>query len=201
VTDGQNHFRLFHGVLTATEASDHTSVPLASDAVALLEFIKEMGRPPFETISHLEARELYARGRAVLQPPPEAVATVRDLSVAGAEGELRARLYRAMTTTDQERLPALVFFHGGGWVIGNLDTHDGPCRWLANSGRCAVISVDYRLAPEHKFPAAVQDAIAATLARVPEQWRSSRSDGRPGRELRPGVRRAAGRYLKPERAL
>jgi acetyl esterase len=149
-------------VIAATDARDHANVPLAPDALALLEFIKEMGRPPFETISHLEARELYARGRNVLQPPPEPVAEVRDVNVAGREGELKARLYRGMTTTDHGILPALIFFHGGGWVIGNLDTHDGPCRWLANSGKCAVISVDYRLAPEHKFPAGVEDAIAAT---------------------------------------
>ena len=67
-----------------------------------------------------------------------------------------------MGTALDATLPALVYFHGGGWVIGDLDTHDGVCRLIANAAQCAVISVDYRLAPEHKFPAAVDDAWAAT---------------------------------------
>jgi acetyl esterase len=136
-------------------------MPLSSDAQALLEFLRKIGRPPFYTISHLEAREIYARGREVLQPPPEPVASARNIRVRGASGELPARLYRGAGTKEQERLPALIFFHGGGWVIGDLNTHDGVCRWLANSAMCAVISVDYRLAPEHPFPAAAEDAIAA----------------------------------------
>ena len=72
------------------------------------------------------------------------------------------RLYRGAAARPGGRLPALVYFHGGGWVIGDLDTHDSLCRHLANAGRCIVVSVDYRLAPEHKFPAAVEDCFAAT---------------------------------------
>lgn len=135
---------------------------LSTDAQALLRFIKEAGRPPFETIPYDEAREIYRRGRAVLQPAPEPVAEVRNVTVVGPEGELPARLYRGIGTGPGELLPGLVFFHGGGWVVGDLDTHDGPCRWLANAARCAVVAVEYRLAPEHPFPAAPEDAIAAT---------------------------------------
>jgi acetyl esterase len=72
------------------------------------------------------------------------------------------RLYRPLGSATEARLPALVYFHGGGWVIGDLDTHDTLCRQLANGSGCAVVSVDYRLAPEHRFPCAVDDSLAAT---------------------------------------
>jgi acetyl esterase len=97
----------------------------------------------------------------VLQPDPPAVAVVRDLTAPGPHGPMKLRLYRGTGTREGDSLPALVYLHGGGWVIGDLDTHDGVCRALANAARCAVVSVDYRLAPEHKFPAAVDDCIAA----------------------------------------
>lgn len=135
------------------------SASLAPDVLRLLEFIKSAGRPPLETLPHAEARDAYRRSRRALQADPEPVADVRPLTIE-AQRPIPARLYRPLADP-AERLPALIYFHGGGWVVGDLDTHDGPCRWLANAGRCAVVSVDYRLAPEHKFPAAVDDAIAA----------------------------------------
>jgi acetyl esterase len=89
------------------------------------------------------------------------VADVRDLEIEGADGALRARHYRPPRSSASENPPLLVFFHGGGWVIGDLDTHDEPCRMLCRHAGVQVLSVDYRLAPEHPFPAGVSDALAA----------------------------------------
>ena len=137
-------------------------VLLHPDAQRVLDLIRESGRPPYETMAPAVARQFYRNARTVLQPEPPEVATVRDLLAPGPQGPIPLRLYRGLGTAPGAALPALVFFHGGGWVFGDLDTHDGVCRRLANGARAAVISVDYRLAPEHKFPAAVEDAIAAT---------------------------------------
>jgi acetyl esterase len=125
--------------------------------------VRLSGRPPYETLSALEARVLFLAAREVLAPDPAPVAEVRELSAPGPGGAaVPVRLYRAAPAASGEMLPALVYFHGGGWVIGDLDTHDSLCRHLANAARCAVVSVDYRLAPEHKFPGAVEDCFAAT---------------------------------------
>jgi len=83
------------------------------------------------------------------------------LRAPGAHGDIALRLYRPLLAA-RSPLPALVFFHGGGWVIGDLDTHDTLCRELANGAGCAVVAVDYRMGPEHRFPAAVDDSLAAT---------------------------------------
>jgi acetyl esterase len=98
-------------------------------------------------------------GRKVLAPGPMPVAETRDLTAPGPAGPIPLRLYRPAA---EGALPVLVFFHGGGWVVGDIETHDTVCRHLANRAECVVVSVDYRLAPEHKFPAAVDDAYAAT---------------------------------------
>ena len=134
---------------------------LHPDAAKLLDLLRAAGRPPLETLSPAAAREAYAASRAVLQPPPENVANVQNLSIPGPAGPLPLRLYRGAGTADTDVLPALLFLHGGGWVIGDLDSHDGVCRRLANLAACRVIAVHYRLAPEHRFPAAVEDAAAA----------------------------------------
>ena len=125
---------------------------LHPDAEKLLDLIRATGRPPFERLSVAEAREAYAASRAVLQPPPEDVADTRDLSIPGPGGPLALRVYRGAGTPDAAALPALLYLHGGGWVIGGLDSHDGVCRRLANLAACRVVAVDYRLAPEHRFP-------------------------------------------------
>ena len=128
--------------------------PLHPDCVAFLKLVEELGRPRFEDLQHPDARALYAGGRRVLQPPSPEVAEVRELSLPSG---VPARLYRPLDSEGGQALPCLVFAHGGGWVVGDLDTHDHPARTLANGSGCAVLSVDYRLAPEHRFPAAVED--------------------------------------------
>jgi acetyl esterase len=136
---------------------------LDGDAERVLEMVQLSGRPPYETLSAPEARELFLAAREVLAPDPPPVADIRELSAPGPAGAaIPLRLYRGSTTAPGDTLPALVYFHGGGWVIGDLDTHDSLCRHLANAARCIVVAVDYRLAPEHKFPAAVEDCFAAT---------------------------------------
>jgi acetyl esterase len=135
---------------------------LDPDAQRVLDLIRESGRPPYETLTPSEAREFYRAGRRVLQPEPPEVAEVRNLQAPAPQGDIPLRLYRGIGTERGAALPALIYFHGGGWVMGDLDTHDGVCRLIANAAGIAVISVDYRLAPEHKFPAAVDDAVTAT---------------------------------------
>lgn len=134
---------------------------LHPDAAALLALIRMTGRPAFETLSADKARRYYAAARPVLQPPPEPTAHTEDISIQGKAGELRLRLHRGRGTAPDAALPCLLFLHGGGWVLGDLETHDGVCRTLANAGACCTIAVDYRLAPEHPYPAAVEDAAAA----------------------------------------
>jgi acetyl esterase len=130
-------------------------------ARALLDLIAERGVPPTHTLTPAEARAIYRERRSFTQPEPPAVGEVRELHAEGPHGAIPLRLYRPLGSVPGAALPALVYYHGGGWVIGDLDTHDTLCRELANHSGCAVLSVDYRLAPEHRFPAAVDDSIAA----------------------------------------
>jgi acetyl esterase len=135
---------------------------LHPQARALLALIEERGVPPIHALPPAEARRVYRERRFFTQPAPPEVAEVRELQARGPHGDIPLRLFRPAGTAAGERLPVLVYFHGGGWVIGDPDTHDTLCRELANGSRCAVVSVDYRLAPEHRFPAAADDALAAT---------------------------------------
>lgn len=132
--------------------------PLHPDCVTILEMVKASGRPRFETMEPLAARAQYAAGRPILQPPAPDVAEARDLSLPSG---VALRLYRPLGSAADEILPCLVFAHGGGWVFGDLDTHDHLARSLANGAGCAVLAVDYRMAPEHMFPAAVDDVAEA----------------------------------------
>ena len=132
------------------------------DTQAVLDMIRLAGRPPFETLTPAEAREAYSASRRILQLPPEDVAESRDATVAGPLGPIGIRLYRPVGTDASDVLPALVWYHGGGWLLGDLDSHDVACRRFANAVRCRVVSVDYRMAPEHVFPAAVNDSFEAT---------------------------------------
>jgi acetyl esterase len=147
------------------------SVTLDPDAAAVFKAFQEAGRPPYETVSPAQARELYLQARFVSNPEPPELQSVRPLAIPAPHGSIPARVYTPKTLRTAGGLaPALVFFHGGGWVFGNLDSHDVVCRKLADEGQLIVISVDYRLAPEHKFPAAVEDAITAT------QWVAGNSN-------------------------
>jgi acetyl esterase len=138
-------------------------VILDPDAAAVFKAFQEAGRPAYETVSAAEARELYLKGRFVTNPEPSELQSVQPLAIPSPAGSIPARLYTPKTLRRTGGLaPCLVFFHGGGWVIGDLDSHDVVCRKLADEAQLIVISVDYRLAPEHKFPAAVDDAIEAT---------------------------------------
>ena len=128
---------------------------------ALLEMSRKAGARPFEVLTPAEARAAYAAGWDVMQPATEEVASVRDQAIPTSAGELPLRIYRGQGTQASEKLPCMVFLHGGGWVIGNLQSHDRLCRVIANRARICVVAVDYRLAPEHRFPAALDDSAAA----------------------------------------
>jgi acetyl esterase len=136
-------------------------MPLDPGAQAVLDLIRESGRPALHTLTPAEAREVSTAAVPVLQPDPQEVAEVEDLACPGPAGPVGLRRYRGVGTDPAAALPCLVFIHGGGWVIGSLATYDQLCRSLANHLGACVISVDYRLAPEHRFPAAVEDCAAA----------------------------------------
>ena len=136
---------------------------LHPQAQALLQLMIDRGVPPMHTLSADEARRTYLERKTLTQPEPPAVAQSVDLEPASAWAPpVRVRVIQPTPASPGATRPGLVFFHGGGWVIGDLDTHDTLCRQLANGAGCAVVSVDYRLGPEHRFPAAVDDCVAAT---------------------------------------
>jgi acetyl esterase/lipase len=116
-----------------------------------------MGRPPFETLSLEEGRQVIESVRNFMVPVEE-VASVEDLAIPGPEGDIGLRIYRP---EGDGMLPAVCYFHGGGFSSGSIDLVDPICRLLANRSGCVVISVDYPLAPEHPYPAAVTDAYVA----------------------------------------
>lgn len=129
---------------------------------ALLDLIEARRIPPTHTLSVADARAWYRDRRSVTQPAPPDVAQVSEMQASGPHGAIPLRCYRPLGSSSGDVLPVLVYFHGGGWTIGDLDTHDTLCRELANGAGCAVVAVDYRMGPEHRFPAAVDDAVAAT---------------------------------------
>ena len=122
-----------------------------------MEYLSGLGLPPLDQVSPSEARRVYRESREGLKPPAP-VLDVHNLETKAASWSIPLRVYRP---TDGV-LPAFIYFHGGGWVVADLDTHDVVCRQIAAQAGVAVIAVDYRLAPEHRFPAAVDDAWNAT---------------------------------------
>jgi acetyl esterase len=136
---------------------------LHPQAQFLLDLMVERGVPPTHTLSPADARSFYRERRAVTQPAPPPIAETRDLAASGPHGPIPLRLYHPLPAAKRKAPPpVLVYYHGGGWVIGDLDTHDTLCRELANAAGIAVVAVDYRMGPEHRFPAAVDDCVAAT---------------------------------------
>lgn len=133
---------------------------------AVLERIHRANRPKYQSLSPRQARIAYLMGAEILDLPRAPLARVENLAIPGPAGEVAARLYAPVTreegvAQDARGLPVLLYFHGGGFVIGSLETHDSLCRQLALRSGAAVVAVDYRLAPEHPFPAAVEDCWAA----------------------------------------
>jgi acetyl esterase len=136
---------------------------LHPQAKFLLELMVERQIPPTHTLSPAEARAFYRERRTVTQPDAPPIAETRDFKAEGPHGPIPLRLYHPQPAAQRRSAPpVLVYYHGGGWVIGDLDTHDTLCRELANSAGIAVVAVDYRMGPEHRFPASVDDCIAAT---------------------------------------
>jgi acetyl esterase len=125
----------------------------------LLETIAEQGGPALESLPPAEARQLAIDGLKPVAGEMEDVASIENLAIPGPGGEIPLRVY---TPHGPAPHPAMVYFHGGGWVVCNLDTHAVVCAAIARRAGAVVVAVDYRLAPEHKFPAAVEDCYAAT---------------------------------------
>lgn len=123
---------------------------------SVLERMARAGHPPLYTLSPAQARTAYEAGAGVLEVPRPALARVEDLAIPVRDGgRIPARLVAPATAPG---LPVLLYFHGGGFTIGSIASHDTLCRVLAHGAGCAVLSVGYRLAPEHRFPTAVEDA-------------------------------------------
>ncbi len=151
-------------------------MPVTAETQAILDM--RAGATPFNELSPQEAREAMAAMRPQgIEPEP--VAQVHEMTVPGPAGDIPARGY--LPTDDPRDLPTIVYYHGGGWVIGDLDSHDAVARALCNRAGMSVLSVDYRLAPEAKYPAAAEDAYAAVA------WINSMYDQQGGRDDRIAV--------------
>ena len=129
---------------------------MSPETRAVMELMEvALPRPEAGGMTVIEAREQIAKNVAAAAIEPLPVAHVEDRGVSGPAGDIPVRVYRP---GDDAPYPGVVYFHGGGWTICSLDTHDHTCRRMAMEAGCTVVSVDYRLAPEHKFPAAADDA-------------------------------------------
>ena len=133
---------------------------LLPEIQAQLDQMAASGRPPLQQRSVAQARAFHVQDAPALNGPAGPVASVQDRMVPGPAGELPVRIY---APEGEPPFPIVVWFHGGGWVVGTLDSYDPLCRGLAAAVPAVVVSVDYRLAPEHRWPAAVEDAYAATM--------------------------------------
>jgi acetyl esterase len=159
------------------EEAGMTTPFVRPDVQALMEMIKAAGRPGIDTLEPPQAREVSRTTRSITEMPLGELAVIRDVTVDGAEGPIGARLFDAR----EERGPGdlIIYLHGGGFVIGDLDSHAPLCAEIARAMDLPVLSIDYRLAPEHPFPAAPEDSIAAV------RWAAAHSAklGRPAERL------------------
>jgi acetyl esterase len=139
-------------------------MPLDPQTRELLDQLARANVSPFERLSPAEAREQMLAASALLGPHPQP-ASIADVEIPGSQGAIPARVYAGISAERADQTgraaPLVVFYHGGGWVVGSVETHDGYCRALAVASGAVVVSVDYRLAPEHRFPAAWIDAYDA----------------------------------------
>ena len=137
-------------------------MPLTPEARSLLDMAYRIGAPRFHQLSEAQARHSFEKLQFVFRPEAPAVASTTEVPIPRPDGTaLLARYYRPLSSHLGECLPLLIFFHGGGWCVGDVASYDVLCRQLANASCCAVLSVDYRLAPEHPFPAAPDDCETA----------------------------------------
>ncbi len=134
---------------------------LDPQAQALMQLMIEKGVPPVNTQTPVEARLAYRSRRSFTQPDAPEVLKVEDQVITYNGINIPVRIYHPHAAQSQKHLPCLVYLHGGGWTIGDLDTHDVLCRSLCLQADVVVVSVDYRMGPEHKFPAAYEDTVAA----------------------------------------
>jgi acetyl esterase len=133
-------------------------MPLDPQCQAIVDTAAERGSV-FDARTPQDARALYAASTQVFAPDTPAIQNIEDRTIPGPDGPVPVRVY---TPQIARALPILVYFHGGGWVFGDLESHDAMCRIIAHEAGCLTVAVDYRLAPEHKFPAGLMDCIAAT---------------------------------------
>ncbi|HVP84699.1 MAG TPA: alpha/beta hydrolase [Rhizomicrobium sp.] len=135
-------------------------MPLDPLVQAFLDQLNAQPSPPMWQLTPDQAREMFVAMMNLVGPKDVPIGKTENISIPGPAGDIPARIYSPVAAGSDAQ-PTLVFFHGGGWVIGDLETHDGLCRMFANEGGLKVIAVDYRRAPENPFPAAIEDAFAA----------------------------------------
>jgi acetyl esterase len=137
-------------------------MPLNPKIEQVLDMIARAKRPAYHDLTAQQARASYEKSAPILEVPSAPMFSVEDVAIPVRDGStIRARLYHPVEPGWANPAPALVYFHGGGFTVGSVDTHDALCRMFARDAQCVVMSVDYRLAPEYKFPTAVEDAFDA----------------------------------------
>jgi len=135
-----------------------SNVTLDQEAIEVLQRIKSAKIPEWRTLTPVQGRAIYQERVRLFAKEPTPMFAVHDLAISGPAGPINLRKY---TPSDSKLMPVLVYLHGGGWTLGDLDSHDELCRRLAQAADCIVVSVDYRLAPENPHPAALDDSMAA----------------------------------------